>query len=202
MVHTVWRGIKVVRVRKTPTNPRSSRQQVVRGILAGLSQGFGGLDAANALAWNSFAATRAKAGTFGQFYASGLDAYCELNFFVVDNGDSAATTPPTTAAKGNISTFAAVLGGAAGEIDLTWVCPGGAAAGDMIEISVTAALPNENVKPQKSMWRHKIYLAGNVALYTVTGLTNDAYYGVRARFIMSDGRAGLYQSAVCQAMGT
>lgn len=199
LVFSAWRALNVVRTRVSPTNPRTSRQLEVRSILAGLSSGWAGLTANQAAAWSDFSAGREKSNAFGKYYVSGFNGYQELNFYVVDNGGAAAASPPVTAFKGNITTLAAVGGGASGEIDLTWAVPAGAAAGDMIDIWITSLQPNELRSAQESDFRHLTYAAGNAVAYTATGLTASGWYYLRARFIMSDGRAGVFQEAHAQA---
>lgn len=199
MVFTGWRAIKVVRTRVTPTNPRSTRQLAVRGILAGVAQGFGALSSANASSWNDYAASQPKSNAFGQFYASGINAYCELNFLVVDCGNVAVATPPVVAFKGNISTFAAVPGTANGDIDVTWVDPATAAATDFCDIWITPLLPNGNVNPNSFGYTHNSYTDVTLETKTISSLVEDGWYGTKGRFVQVDGRTGLFFSALCKA---
>jgi hypothetical protein len=188
-----WRSIKTVRSRVTPTNPRSARQLTVRGILAGLSASWASLSQGEATAWNQFASGRQKTNKFGSYFASGFNAYQELNFFVVDNGDTALDNPPTTAFKGNVSGANATDGSSSTTEHLGWTLPAGAAAGDMVEVSLSSVMPNELRQAQESDFRHNQYVAGNVTSATLTGLVPNGWYWARVRFIMADGRAGIYQ---------
>ena len=199
IVFSAWRSIKTVRTKVTPTNPRSVRQLGVRGILAGLSASWAAITSAQASAWRAFAAGRQKTNVFGTYFASGFNAYQELNFFVVDNGGSAAAAPPTAAFKGNISAYTATSGSGSGEIDLAWTLPAGAAAGDIVDVWATPAMPNELRQAQESDFRHDQYLAGDEVGVTLTGLTASAWYWVKVRFIQSDGRAGVFQLGQAQA---
>ena len=199
MVFTGWRAIKVVRTRVTPTNPRTTRQLAVRGILAGVAQGFGSLSSANASSWNDYAATQPKSNAFGQFYASGINSYCELNFYVVDTGETAVATPPAVAFKGNITTFAAAAGAANGEITVTWVDPVTAAATDWMDLWITPLLPNGNVNPNSFGYKHSSYTDATDETVTVASLVEDGWYGLKGRFLQADGRTGLFFADTAQA---
>lgn len=199
IVFTGWRTIKVVRSRVSPTNPRSTRQLDVRAILAGLSTAWASLTSGQVTAWNDYAASVALTNLFGEYRMSGFNAYQRLNFFVVDNGGAANASPPVTAFKGNLTAFAAASGGGAGEVDLTWTVPVGGALTDMVDVWATGAQPNANRSAQESEFRHDSYEAGNSTGVTVTGLTSSAWYWFRARFVMVDGRAGLFLQDQAQA---
>jgi len=199
IVFSAWRSIKVVRTKVTPTNPRSTRQLTVRGILAGLSASWAAISSAQALAWRNFASGRQKTNVFGTYFASGFNAYQELNFFVVDNGGAANAAPPTAAFKGNLTAYTAAAGGGSGEIDLAWTLPAGAVAGDIIDVWVTSAMPNELRQAQESDFRHNQYLAGDQVGVTLSGLTASAWYWCKARFVQADGRAGVFQLGQAQA---
>jgi len=202
LVFSGWRAIKVARTRVVPTNPRSSRQLEVRGTLTGLAQGWGALTAANALAWRAYAAAHPKSNAFGQFAPSGINAYCELNFYVVDSGETAIATPPVTAFTGNISGFTVVTGTvAAGDLKLDWSLPAGADLADWIDIWVSRLLPNGNISAQESDFRHTIYTPGDQTTKTIEDLVPDGWYAARARFLMADGRAGLFFEGMAQAKG-
>jgi len=200
IVFSGWRAIKTVRTKVTPTNPRSVRQLAVRGILAGLSASWSAISSAEAAAWRAFAAARQKTNVFGSFFASGFNAYQELNFFVVDNGDTANDAPPTAAFKGNLSGYTAVSGSSSGEIDLAWTDPATAAASDIVDVWATPAMPNELRQAQESDFRHVEYLAGNATTRTLGSLTPSAWYWVKVRFIQEDGRAGVFQLAQAKAL--
>lgn len=199
IVFTGWRTIKVARSRVTPTNPRSTRQLAVRAIMSSLSTAWASLTSGQVEAWNDYAATVTLTNLFGDYRMSGFNAYQRLNFFVVDDGNSANASPPTTAFKGNLSAFAAAGGGSSGEVDLTWTVPSGGAVSDIVDVWRTAAMPNANRTAQESDFRHDSYEAGNSTGVTVGSLTPDAWYWFRARFVMVDGRAGLFLQDQAQA---
>lgn len=199
IVFTRWRTINVARSRVTPTNPRSTRQLVVRSILGGLSQEWGSLSEAQAAQWNDYAAAQIKSNPFGQYFATGENAYVELNFFTNDREAGSVATPPTGAFLGNISEFTAVEGAAEGEIDLAWTNPAGSDADDGIDVWITPALNNKNIAPQDSAFRHHSYVAGNLDLLDLTSLVPDAWYWIRARWLDEAGRRGLFLQAKAQA---
>lgn len=192
MVFSAWRTIAVVRNRVTPTNPRSTRQLAVRSTLASLSASWATLAANKAAAWNQFAAGRPKTNVFGQYFASGFNAYQELNFFRLDQSIAASDDPPTTAFLGNLSGVTVAAGSGSGEIDVAWTAPVGSSPSDVADIWITGVMPNGNRQPQETDYRHNQYVLATTETVTLSGLVPSGYYWVKARFVQADGRAGLF----------
>jgi hypothetical protein len=68
----------------------------VRNRLAGLSQDWRGLTAAQRSAWNAAVSDFAKTDVFGDLKnPSGFNLYCKLNANLLNCGESAITSPPT-----------------------------------------------------------------------------------------------------------
>ena len=84
-----------LRTKVTTVNPRSTSQISVRNRLAGLSQGWRGLSAANRAAWNGAVADFAKTNIFGDLVnPTGFNLYQRLNNNLLRIGESALSTPP------------------------------------------------------------------------------------------------------------
>jgi hypothetical protein len=84
-----------LRTKVTPVNPQTSAQSSVRNRLAGLSQGWSSLTAAQRDAWNSVVSDFAKTDIFGDLKnPSGFNLFCKLNANLLNVGESQISTPP------------------------------------------------------------------------------------------------------------
>lgn len=100
------RGGQYVKQRATPVNPNSSRQQVVRSILATLAQAWGGLTTAEREAWNTYAQENPVLNSLGQeIYLTGLDWFVKINSRLSDAGDTLLDEPPIGPGPGSLSTL-------------------------------------------------------------------------------------------------
>ena len=197
MVFTGWRPLRVVRAKAIPTQPRTSRQLAVRNILTSLSRSFGALTLQQIQDWNEYAAAHPRTDQMGvPFSPSGANMYTGLNFYRMDNGAAAATTPPTDPPVASIATLA--LGGAPatpanGEtIAITW--NGTEANADYVEIAVAGPFQTKARKPQESDWTHLVYTAGDVALTTMNTGNVDSYFWARVRYISAEGQTTIPQT--------
>jgi len=191
IVFSGWRAIKVVRSNVYPTNPRTADQLNIRAILANLAAEWTALTKVQTDPWNEFASGRPRRTAFGEFKPSGMNEYVSLNFNRAYNAQASNVAPPTAAFKGNCTTLASVGGGAAGEVDMTWVLPAGAAAADWVRIDVSRQMSSPHEALTESDWRISAYIAGNLALHTITGLVSGGFYNTRIRFVQTDGRSGV-----------
>lgn len=84
-----------VRTKVTPVNPSTTSQATVRNRLAGISQGWRGLTAAQRSAWNQAVGDFAKTDVFGDIKnPSGFNLYQRLNNNLLNIGESAISVPP------------------------------------------------------------------------------------------------------------
>lgn len=83
------------RTKVTPVNPQTSYQATVRNRLAGLSQGWRSLTAAQRASWNQAVGDFSKTDVFGDIKnPTGFNLYQRLNNNLLNIGESAITTPP------------------------------------------------------------------------------------------------------------
>ncbi len=84
----------------TPTNPNSTRQQVVRSILATLSPGFSGLTPEQQAAWKQWASENPRTDPIGNNYTmTGHQAYVSVNSRLVDAAMTIREDPPAKVAS-------------------------------------------------------------------------------------------------------
>lgn len=96
----VWsrnKGGQYIRLRVVPTNPTSSRQQEVRGILATLSAAWESLTDSQRSAWESWAENNPLTNPLGQQYVrTGHQAYVGINARLMDAAITVIDDPPAT----------------------------------------------------------------------------------------------------------
>lgn len=116
MVMSKWRGVPYARQHVVPTNPRTTAQQIVRKTFALLREMWKVAPAQVLDTWNSFAQGRPFLG---------VNKWVGENVRVL-NGEALMTntilSPGSKGGPGPL-TFAAIAGGAAGEIDVTFTIP-------------------------------------------------------------------------------
>lgn len=89
------RGGAYVRTKVTPTNPQTPSQLGIRSTLAGFSEGWRGLTAAQRLAWNGAVENFPTVDVFGdQRIPSGQQLYIGINMNIANGGGAAITDPP------------------------------------------------------------------------------------------------------------
>lgn len=114
------KGGLYVRARATPTNPTSTRQTAVRGVLSTLSTAWAGLTSTQRQQWRDWAAAHPVQDGLGQsFQMSGQQAYIALNARVLDFGGSAVATPPIGNDPASLITAAATPGAATVSVAFT-----------------------------------------------------------------------------------
>jgi hypothetical protein len=110
------KGGVYVRQRGVPTNPNSTRQQVVRSLVATYAQYWGGvLDADERAAWNTYAQEHPVLNSLGQeIYLTGLDWYVKINTRLADAALTPLTEPPVEEGPGSLATITPTLTSPAG----------------------------------------------------------------------------------------
>lgn len=92
------RGGLYVKMKASPTNPNSARQQAVRGILSTASGLWQALTDAQRNAWDVYAASKPRMDPLGQSYdLTGHQMYVALTAVVLDQGLTEQTDPPAGA---------------------------------------------------------------------------------------------------------
>ncbi len=114
-------GGDYIRLKVSPTNPNSTRQQTMRTLLGSLSSLWSStLTPAQRGEWNVWAALQAKTGPLGNSIKwTGLNAYVSTNTHLLDAGDPRIDSPPAVVAPTGLLTVSADIS-AATTVDLTF----------------------------------------------------------------------------------
>lgn len=100
------RGGPYVKRRPYPTNPNSTRQQIMRTILSDLAKAWQTLSDTNKQQWNDWATTHPSKDSLGNaINLTGFNAYMALNSIVRDMGLAAIATPPVADAPTGLATL-------------------------------------------------------------------------------------------------
>lgn len=100
------RGGSYMRVKVTPTNPKTVSQQSARARFTNMSQAWAGLTQAQRDSWNNAVTGFAKTDIFGDLRnPSGFNLYQRLNNLIAIVGGTAITAPPANTGTGYFSTF-------------------------------------------------------------------------------------------------
>lgn len=84
-----------IRQKVSPVQPRTTAQQLVRTLLAAVSQAWRGITAAQRLNWNTVAASFVHINVFGDnMPLTGFGLYCRLNRNRQEIGEALLTIPP------------------------------------------------------------------------------------------------------------
>jgi hypothetical protein len=119
------RGGNYLKPRKTVTNPRSTYQQNVRGMLGSLSAAWRSLDDATRNAWNAITSEFPYTDKIGNVkYYSGFNLFCKFNQNLLLIGSSINNTPYHPTDNGTITEFY-VISLLRGNITLHATCTGG-----------------------------------------------------------------------------
>lgn len=100
------RGGPYVKRRAYPTNPNSTRQQIMRTILSDLAKTWQTLSDQNKASWNDWATTHSGKDSLGNsLNLTGFNAYLALNSVVRDMGLAAIPTAPTQDTPAGLATL-------------------------------------------------------------------------------------------------
>lgn len=158
------------RTKVTPVNRQSAFQAAVRNRLAGLSQSWRGLTAAQRAAWNAAVSDFAKTNIFGDIVnPTGFNLYQMLNNNLTRVGESAIQTPPVPAAITDIVIGILTAAAGAGTVSLAYTA--GADDGSLIEVWATPP-----VSAGKSFVKSEFRLIGQFASNTVTPYVASSAY--------------------------
>lgn len=94
------------RVRTTPTNPNTARQQATRAVLGTQSAAWKGLTIAQQATWNAYGETYTIKDAFGNdIHIAGQNWFCRINSRLSDAGLTLLTDAPVYGAPPALSTF-------------------------------------------------------------------------------------------------
>lgn len=163
VVFSSWKGRSYARTRVTPSNPNTAAQQAVRNSMASVVAQWQSLTSTLKGIWNVAASALSL---------SGYNLFVSQNR--ADEEDSYGKRFLPLQAPGEpVTTFAVALGGASGQMDVTWASAAATATDDM-DFYVR--------KNGSDDWVHATFAAVVVSdeAATLTGLTPAATYDVAA----------------------
>lgn len=95
LVYNTYRGLRVVKMHTSPSQPRSSRQLYVRSLITRFSRTWATLTALQRAAWTTWANDHPRVDwTNSSIRMTGADAYAGLNCHLVDAGQTVISDPP------------------------------------------------------------------------------------------------------------
>ncbi|HID30452.1 MAG TPA: hypothetical protein EYP19_10680 [Desulfobacterales bacterium] len=117
-VFSQWKGVNVMKVRPSPRQPRSGKQQEIRGIINTLAGDFYGLTDTQKDLWNKYASLLPGALT-------GLNAYIRLNapLYKYLGSSAVISTPPPTPSTPEPVGGLSVTATNATTTTITWTSP-------------------------------------------------------------------------------
>lgn len=124
-VFTKVRFGNMIRVKVSPTQPRTARQVAQRSALTTYARGWDALTATEIAAWNAFAVANPVKDVFGQsIKLTGMQMYVRLNVAISNVGGTAITTPPADLSVTNLtSVTASATGGGTPAFSITAASP-------------------------------------------------------------------------------
>lgn len=197
-----WRGIKTARRQGISTRRVRNLQPTNRTYIGYLSRTWQNVSAADRELWKTWAQNHPKADGFGGvFQMSGINAYVSLNKIRLDRNGAAVLSvqPPIEDLDKTVQSFSAVQGAASGKIELTWATLGVGGAADFIEIGIAGPFASSGKFEVEGKYKTLTAVAGNIALYSSTGLQPGAWYWHRIRYVGADGQVSGYLVSQAQA---
>lgn len=105
------KGGYYARLRTTPVNPNSPRQQETRTILGTVSSGWSSLTVPQREAWDNYGAANPIKNALGKdIYICGQNWYCRINSRLVDASLPELTSPPAGGAPDGLGSLAVTYG--------------------------------------------------------------------------------------------
>jgi hypothetical protein len=139
------------RTKVTPVNPSTSFQQGIRNRLAGISQAWKALTAAQRIAWNAAVGDYSKTDVFGDLRnPSGFNLFQRLNNNLLTIGESQISDPPVPGAVYSMTSMSLAV--VTGSPALTLTFAGAIPATDAVKLFATAPV-SQGVSFVKSEFR-------------------------------------------------
>jgi hypothetical protein len=184
-----WRGIHWARRLVMPRNPKTPRQEEVRGNLTSVTRTWPRLIDSQRAEWEAFALLMSPIDplTGNQVRWTGIAGFIWTNTVLVDTGQPLAFTPPELPMPSGLPGFALSPGPGPGEATATWTP---LLAGALVDLW-TQATPTSR-KLHSFRFRHRAYVDGSLGAHTFGGNPMGWRIGVKARQVLSDGGRGSY----------
>lgn len=172
----------VVRVRTSPTNPKTTAQVAARARLSTVSKIFKGFNATQEAAWDNYASTLTHKDsiTSKRFTPTAITAFTALGtkFLQVNPTGTVPTTPPTSSYSGDIITLTALA--STGKI--TFTASAANALPNKTEL-LLQPLKSRNRNPQKGAYRSQAFVAFTAGSLSADVVVPPGYYAAAYRFV-------------------
>lgn len=124
--YNTWRGVRVIKQKTGPSQPRTQRQLLVRSELVKFARLWAGLTSAQRAAWTTWANDHPTTDWTGSSRRmTGMNAYAKANFMLQDTGNTLLTSPPAVNPPEPIAGLALTPG--SGTLSVAWTPTGGTA---------------------------------------------------------------------------
>lgn len=162
-----------LRTKTTPSNPRTTAQALVRGILSSVSTAWAGLTDAQRAGWNGAVAQWAKTDIFGDIKnPSGFNLFMKINANLLSIEEAILMDVPAKQELGDLLLSAATV--AVGAATVTFTFLGTAAAGTTVQVSATPPM-SAGISNAKKRFR-------NISFYSGAPVAADIYTAYVAKF--------------------
>ena len=178
IIFNTWRGFSTVKVKKSPAQPRTARQMLIRAFCVTCSRVWATISQVNRDGWTAYATAHPDVDwTNTPKRLTGINFYTRCGVRLLDLAKSVPSTCPVVAAPAAVEALVAT--GAAGQIS----CAFTASAGTDISIDLWTQGPKSaGVLGSIVRAKHKIYGPGETTPLVIPTLT-PGLYQVYARHI-------------------
>jgi len=167
LIYNTWRGLNTVKSFKSPSQPRSSRQLLIRAYAVTCSRAWAALTAANQAAWIAYATAHPETDwSASAKRLTGHNWYVRLSVRLLDMAKSVVVTPPAVAAFASVAGL--VLTPGAGQISCAFTAFAGTAT--TVDWWIQGPISAGRL-PKIERAKHKAYTPGETTPYVITGLT-------------------------------
>lgn len=187
-----------VKTKSRPSTKVNFNQPTIRAMLGHLSRKWGYLTDANREAWKSWAINHPEPDGFGgTFVLTGNTAYIKLNHTAWRLGGASdiSADPPITDLEFAIENFAVDTPLVTGDFITTWDIVGAGDADDYVEIQLAGPFDSPGRIQVFNQFRFEKTVTGVTETETTAGLTVNAWYWKRARYVGVDGQVSAWQYA-------
>jgi len=202
LTFSINKGIHTARRKSEPVRRFRSTQPANRASWGFISTAWQGLTALVRAQWAAWAASHPQPDGFGgTFLMSGFNAFMMLGQRRISGGLSAGApaSPPTTILVAWPATMVLADGALSGSIKADFTCSGVPAAGDKIQIFLSAPNVGGGRYDGLKGWTKFASVAGTAVTYSATTLQAGMWYGVRIRYVQADGQASSYLQGIWMA---
>ena len=171
LVFNTWRGVKTIKAKTAPAQPRSQKQLRLRALGITTMRLWQSISPTNRALWETYATAHQIIDWTGSpVRATGANWFLALNTRLRYHNDTPHDTPPVIAAPSALLNFAAADG--AGSSILTWTSP----LNDDLNAEIWIQGPHSSGafgKIERAKWL--INVSANAATTTVSGLLAGRY---------------------------